>query len=215
MRVLLSVLLLATVATAEPPVVTLPKEVTGEVSAFVVVKATVVGAKAVKYLPLDDGLSVFPSGLLSDPTVTVVVASKAGRYRVLAYSGNADGPSEPTTTTLVIGGAVAPPPKEKDPDPPVTPILTAKFLVVVRPAGPINPATEKLLNLPAWKELTEAGHQMRDFPVDRLPPGVVVPAGTTLPCVLRFKINQDKTVSPDGTPTPLPSTDDGIRGLVK
>jgi len=202
---------------AAPPVVTLPAEVPGEVAAFVLVKADVKEAKAVKFLPLDSGLSVFPSGLLNDPTVTVVVASKPGRYRVLAYAGNADGASEPATTTVVIGGA-KPPPVDPNPTPTDPPPTTPgkMFFVIVRPVGPINPATEKLLTLPAWADIKKDGHAMRDFPADQLPPGIVVPPGTTLPTLLPFRYLPDgKSIKSAGNPQPLPTSDDQIRGLLK
>lgn len=196
--------------TAAPPVVTLPREVPGEVSAFVTVRADVKDAKSVKFLPLDAGLSVFPGGLLSDSTVTVVVASKPGRYRVLAYAGNADGASEPAVTTVVIGGASPPP---------VEPILTpvAKFFfLIVRPVGPVDPATEKWLTLPAWADLRAAGHPMKDVPLDALPANVTVPPGTTLPTLLAFRVAADgKTMARVEGVKPVPTSDDQIRGLIK
>ena len=214
----LSILVLLTFAaglSAAPPVVTLPKEVPGEVGGFVVVRADVKDAKAVKYVTLDAGLSVFPGDLLTDKTVTVVVASKPGRYRILAYAGNADGASDPATTTVVIGGATdsQPPPKPIDP-PPVT--GSKLFFLVVRGNGPIDPATEKLLTLPAWADLRKDGHLMKDVPLTELPAGVTVPAGTTLPSLLTFRVAVDgKSMSPAGDPKPLPVSDDKIRELIK
>jgi hypothetical protein len=203
------VLSAATFCGAAPPVVTLPSEVPGEVAAFVVVQAKVDGAKAVKFLPLDAGLSVFPSGLLSDQTVTVVVAQRPGRYRVLAYAGNADGASEPVTTTVVIGGAVQPPPIDP---PPVT--GGKKFFLIVRAPGPIQPAFEKVLNLPAWKDLKNQGHLMKDVPANELPMNVKMPP--VLPSLLAFSVAADgKSMSSVGDPQPVPQSDDAIRGLIK
>lgn len=115
MRHLLTVLVLGGMAWAAPPVVTVPKEIAGDVGDFVAVKAEVQDGKAVKFVPLDSGLKLFPAGLLSDPTATVVTSAKPGRYRILCYSGNADGPSDPVTVTVVIGGAVKPDPVKPDP----------------------------------------------------------------------------------------------------
>ena len=210
----LLLLFLAASAQAAPPVVTVPKEVPGEVAAFVVVKAEVTDAKVVKFLPLDSGLSVFPSGLVVDQTVTVVVAQKPGRYRVLAYSGNADGPSEPAVTTVVIGGAVPPPVVDPvDPDP-VTPPATAFYFAVVRPNGPVAPATAAALRLPAWDALRAAGHLMKDFEVGKLPAGVPVPP--MIPAVVTLKQNADgKTWTVLAGSTPLPTSNDQVKDLLK
>jgi len=206
-------LFVAAAAQAAPPVVTVPAEVTGEVAAFVTVKAAVTDAKAVKFVPLDSGLSVFPSGLLSDPTVTVVVAQQAGRFRILCYSGNADGPSEPAVTTVVIGGATAPVIDPKEPDP-VVPPTTSLYFAVVRPNGPVAPATAAALRLPAWDSLRAAGHLMKDFEVGKLPTGVPVPS--TVPAVVTLKRNADGTTWTvlDGS-KPLPTSNDQVKDLLK
>jgi hypothetical protein len=206
-------LLVAAAAQAAPPVVTVPAEVAGEVAAFVVVKAAVTDAKAVKFVPLDSGLSVFPSGLLSDPTVTVVVAQRAGRFRILCYSGNADGPSEPAVTTVVIGGATVPIIDPKDPDP-VAPPTTAFYFAVVRPDGPVAPATAAALRLPAWDALRAAGHLMKDFEASKLPTGVPVPP--MIPAVVTLKRNADgKTWTVLDGSKPLPTSDTQVKDLLR
>jgi hypothetical protein len=98
----------------------LPAEVRGEVAAFVTVLAETSG-KQVKFYPIDAGLSVFPAALLANPKATVVVAAKAGTYRLLAYTASGDIPSDPQICRLVIGGGkpddVKPPPPPPDGDP--------------------------------------------------------------------------------------------------
>lgn len=208
------------VAFAAPPTLTLPAEVAGEVAAFVTVKAAVTGdAKGVKYVPVDPGLSVFPSELLADKTVTVVVASKAGRYRVLAYSGNADGPSEPAMTTVVIGGAkpsdppVVTPPPDKPTDPPADKPADVYYFAVVRS----DQATKEIadaMRLPAWDELRAKGHVVKDIPVSELPSGLSRPA--TLPAVIVLKQNADgKTWTDTKQNKPMPTTNDAVRSLIK
>lgn len=131
-KTLAALLFAAVVAQAAPPVVTLPAEVTGEVSAFVVVKAKVEGdTKGVRYVALDSGLSIFPSDLLSDKNALVVVAGRPGRYKVLAYSGNADGPSEPAYTVLLIGTPDPPPGPAPKPDDKPKPGKVARLRTVV------------------------------------------------------------------------------------
>lgn len=203
-------------AFADPPKVTLPAEIPGEVSAFVVVRAKLEGeAKGVKYHPIDPGLSVFPSELLSDKTVTVVVAAKPGRYRVLAYSGNADGPSEPAVTTVVIGGAKpVPPPIDPPPTDPPPPATGRLYFAVVHAAGPLAPDLAAALRLPAWDEVRAKGHLMKDFAVDDLPAGVDRPS--SLPAVVTLKANADgKTWTPVPGSKPVPTTDAQVKELLK
>jgi hypothetical protein len=99
----------------------IPAEVTGEVAAFVTVIAET-NNKQVKFYPIDSGLSVFPAALLANQKATVVVAAKAGTYRLLAYTAAGDIPSEPQICKVIIGGgkpdnvppAPIPPTPEKD-----------------------------------------------------------------------------------------------------
>lgn len=91
---------------------TVPAEIKGPVSGFIPVTAVTEG-KAVKYVPLDAGLQVFPPGLLVNPKSTVVVAGKSGRYRLLCYSSVGDIPTDPVITTIVVG--------DQSPVPPPTP----------------------------------------------------------------------------------------------
>jgi len=91
---------------------TVPPEIKGPVSGFIPVTAVTDG-KAVKYVPLDAGLQVFPPGLLVNPKSTVVVAGKSGRYRLLCYSSVGDIPTDPVITTIVVG--------DQSPVPPPTP----------------------------------------------------------------------------------------------
>jgi len=211
----LACLLAAAVATAAPPVVTVPAEVAGDVSAFVVVKAEVKDGKSAKFVPIDSGLSVFPSGLLSDPMVTVVVGQKPGRYRILCYSGNADGPSEPVVVTVVIGGGGPPvvDPVKPDPPKPDKPAPAEVFyFAVVGAAGPVLPAVATSLKLPAWDELRKAGHVVNYVPVNELSDGLPRPG--MLPVVMVLKKDGSKWVD-TGSNKPLPTTDEQIRSLIK
>lgn len=204
----------AGVAIASPPMVTLPSEIKGEPAAFITVRAKVEGGKWVKYAALDSGLSVFPAELLADKTVTVVVAAKPGRYRVLAYSGSEAEGSEPAVTTIVVGSpVVSPPPVDPPVDPPVEP-SGRFFFLVVREAKPVPPGLVKQLTLPAWDELRKAGHQMTDVPVTEMPKDIPVPP--TLPAVVTLEYSTDgKSSRVKGDPRPVPTTDDGVRGLLK
>lgn len=219
MRLLSAVLLFPLgVALAAPPVVKVPDSVPGEVSAFVVVRAEVKDGKGAKFVPLDAGLSVFPPGLLSDPDVTVVVAAKAGKYRLLVYSGNQDGASDPAYTTVVIGGGGAPiggnPPPVKPDEPKDPPAEGGKFFfVLVRPDGPVPPAVAASVRLGAWDEVRKGGHQMKDYPVSELPKGIERPA--TLPAVVVLRVAADGKSSSAVKTVPLPTTDEAVKELLK
>ncbi len=210
------VLLCAVLGAAAPPVVTLPAEVTGDVGSFVAVRASVTEAKVVRFVPLDAGLNVFPADLLADKTATVVTAGKAGRYRILAYSGNADGPSEPATVTVVIGGGSPPvtDPGKPDTKPdPVKPEPAAVFyFAVIGPSGPVAPSTAAALKLPAWDDLRKAGHVVNYIPLDELNPELPRPGMT--PVVMVLKKDGDKWKDTTNN-RPLPTTDEQVRSLIK
>jgi hypothetical protein len=122
MRTLALLLVLCSTAFAAPPVVRLPSEVKGDVGSFIAVSAEC-DAPSVAFYAIDAGINLFPPRLLADPKTTVVTSAKAGRYRILAYSGNGDGPSEPVVVTVVVGGAppIPPGPNPPEPDPQPTP----------------------------------------------------------------------------------------------
>ena len=111
-RVMILAFVASTTAIAAPPTISLPEKISGNVAEFIVVRADTDG-QTVVYFPIDDGLQVFPSELLADRKATVVTAAKAGRYRLLAYTGNQDGPSKPAVTVIVIGGSPDPSPGPK------------------------------------------------------------------------------------------------------
>lgn len=214
-QALLWVLASAVVAEAAPPVVTVPSEVKGEVGAFVAVRASVSDAKVIEFVSLTAGLNVFPADLLADKTATVVTSAKAGRFTLLCYSGNADGPSKPATVTVVIGDAsgpiVTPPPKE----PPGTTPTDIFYFAVVRPNGAASKEMEAIMALPAWDELRKAGHSVRAFTVDELP-ALKLDVPSTVPMVLLLKQNSDKATWTDTKNNKaLPTTNEAIRSLLK
>ena len=91
----------------------LPESVTGKVGAFIKVTAKTNGSH-VRWRAIDDGLAVFPGEMLKDSRHTVVTATEAGEYRLLAYTALADVPSDPEICLVQITG----PPKPTPPDPP-------------------------------------------------------------------------------------------------
>lgn len=119
-----------------------------------------------------------------------------------------------STVTVLVGGAAPKPPDPPKPDPPVPP--TGKlYFAIVRPDGPAAPAFTKIMSDPAWFELRQAGHQIKDFTVAesrRL--NIPVAAGTTLPVVVTLQTGatESKVIRPA---IPLPVTADGIRRLVE
>lgn len=151
---------------AAPPVVTVPAEVHGDVGAFVAVRAEVTEATVVKFVPLDGGLNVFPADLLSDKTATVVTSAKGGRFKLLCYSGNADGPSEPVTVTVVIG---TPKPDTPDPvEPEPTPVTKAEnvAVVIVEESRERTPGQAAVINSAEFEQFITAGGHVR-FVVDK------------------------------------------------
>lgn len=99
MKTLIALLLTCTVAfCADPP--KLPKEpVYGFEGQFISVDAEAIGP--VKWYPLDPGLSIVPSDELRNQK-RLLATGKAGTYRVIAWTSDKDGPSDPTEVTIVI-----------------------------------------------------------------------------------------------------------------
>jgi hypothetical protein len=114
------------------PFVKLPAEIKAEPGEFVAIKPETNG-KEVQYHSIDPGLSLFPSGMLSDLRNTVVVPKQPGRYRLLAYTAAKDKASPPAIVTIVAGNAPpvpVPVPPGPDPGPgpaPVPPAPVAGF----------------------------------------------------------------------------------------
>lgn len=98
------------------PTVELPLKVSGQPGAFIKVPAKT-ESKFVKWVSIDKGLNIFPVDLLKDSKTLVVTSQITGVYRLIAYVGDVNGPSEPAFTSVVIGDEPAPIP----PAPPVNP----------------------------------------------------------------------------------------------
>ncbi len=108
------------------PSIALPKEIKGDVGAFIKVSATT-GGTEVRWYAVSDGLNVFPAEMLKDSRTTVVTSSAPGKYKLMAYTAVGGIPSDPAIATVEIGG-VAP----VNPVNPVNPVT---------PVGPVNPIT--------------------------------------------------------------------------
>ncbi len=94
---------------AVAPELALPLSVRGDVGSFIKVSAVTNGAE-VRWFPASSGLNVFPGELLRDTRSTVVTATNAGQYRLIAYTALGDMPSDPAETLVVVGNAPAPAP---------------------------------------------------------------------------------------------------------
>jgi hypothetical protein len=93
--------------------VELPQTIRGAVGSFILVKPVRLEGKAVRYFS-PDSISTFPNELLNDPTCSVVVAAKEGRYRVFAVTAIGDKLSPVAQTIIIIGDS-------PDPDPLIPP----------------------------------------------------------------------------------------------
>jgi len=111
---------------------TLPKSAGGLPGDFITVQATTTGT-VVKWVAIDQGLKVFPTQLLKDTRTAVVSSNTPGSFRLLAYTADASGPSDPAICTVTVLGAPTPP--EPVPNPPTpsdpAPISAPGFRVLV------------------------------------------------------------------------------------
>lgn len=164
-------------------------------------------------LPQREGLKLIDV----DAGGAVVWGKKAGKVRLVAR-GVIDGvPKRLDTQVLEIEGLKpAPPPIGTDPPPPETPTGKLYFLIA-RPNGPVQSDVLKSLQLPAWAEITKAGHQYKDLPVNEIKTKSgksPIPNGTTLPCVLPLRIEGDSSYLV-GAPYSLPKSDADVRRLLE
>lgn len=106
---LVVLLALAVPVFADPPTISVPDKVQGDAGPPLRVKATTTG-KSVQWVALDPGLFVFPAELLKDSMTAVVWSTNPGTYRLMAYTGNADGPSLPAICVITIGTPTPPGP---------------------------------------------------------------------------------------------------------
>lgn len=111
-----SLLLPLFLAFSQQPELLLPDTVKADVGAFVPITAVTKG-EVVRFVSLDPGLNVFPSNLLSDKKSTVVLATKNGKYRVLAYTSINNVATAPAFTTVIIGNNPDPNPNPNPPTP--------------------------------------------------------------------------------------------------
>ena len=171
----------------------LPAEVTGKVGAFVKVTAKTNGLH-VRWRAIDDGLAVFPGEMLKDSRHTVVSATEAGEYRLLAYTALADIPSDPEICLVRITGPPKPlppdPPKPPDPPQPPGPVVTfgpIRIAVVDDVLARTPEGSALILDLPFWQGLAARTGYAVEF-IDKENPQAVKykpwsdPAG--LPCLV-------------------------------
>lgn len=114
-----------------PPVVTVPTAVSGKVGQYVTITAQT-DAKSVVFFPLDDGLNPVPPQMNSDTAKTFIgLPFSDGTFRLLVYSGNADGPSQPVLVTVTVAGIQQKKLGSVSADPP----QTAESPVILNAAG--------------------------------------------------------------------------------
>jgi hypothetical protein len=132
---------------------TLPPEVKGDPGTFIIVRAET-DCPSLRWLPLDDGLSLIPPELLRDSRCAIVMAGKPGKYRLLCYGAKGDTPTSPAVTRVAVGHDAPPPPP---------PGPQAKLHVtVVTDADHVDAALAELLRSQTLrKSLDQAGHTLR------------------------------------------------------
>jgi hypothetical protein len=108
----------------------LPAEVKGQVGQFLRVPAKTDGSM-VQWYSLDPGLNVFPVDLLKDSKTAVIVGTKEGRFRLMAYTALKDTPSLPAVCVIVIGDSPDPGPTPVPPGPTPPPPIPGDGLKVL------------------------------------------------------------------------------------
>ena len=186
MRYLLCLLLLPTFAFGQK--VTLPKEVVAD-SPLVIVRAET-DCTVLKWVVIDPGISLIPPDLLKDSKTAILVTSKPGRFRVLAYGALKDNASEPAICTIVVGNA--PPP---GPDPPINKVAVPNV---------VGKRYED-----AWAAIKELGLAVKTVGVLGNPVAAQEPVGGTL-----VAIGSTVTLTLGDPPSPAPIPVAGFRVLI-
>lgn len=159
---LLVLLLLVSVGASQS--VEVPKEVNGTPGVFVVVTAKT-DCAALRWVPLDVGLSMIPPELLKDSRSAVVMAAKEGSYKLLAYGAKGDNASPPAIVTVVFGKPT--PPVPPDPPTPPAPVTGKLWVVVVIESGNVTPEQAKVFRDPSlWEKVVKDGHKYRVYDKD-------------------------------------------------
>jgi hypothetical protein len=146
---------------------TLPPNVAGDPGDFITIKATTLGT-VVKWVTIDKGLKLFPTDLLKDSKTAIVTGQNPGVYRILAYTSDSNGPSDPVITTITINGTPTPTPGPTPPPNPNPLPFTAKKPANVFQAGNgfrvlVVYDTATITSLPAKQQDVIFGGTIRDY----------------------------------------------------
>jgi hypothetical protein len=102
----------------ELPYVKAPTTVNGNVGQWIPIKAESNGVTKLSIFPFQE---VFPPEMIKNLKATIVQANEAGTYKLLAYTGNANGGSPPVIISVAVGQTPVPP----GPNPPTPPVPPA------------------------------------------------------------------------------------------
>lgn len=202
-KVLIALLLFGSIAFAQPQKVSMK---VGEKKQLTV---TDIGDDPKVMNPSPD---IFVSRDFNDPknvSLWIIPSAKGAIY--LGIASNKDGKTKLYELVVEVGDGSSDP--GKPPTDPVKPSPEKQYLMVVRADGPKSPGLETILNMQAWKDLNVP---YGDNPISALPAAVQEKLkGQQLPVVTYWVYEGDKIKFVDKTPVPLPTSADGIKGLIK
>lgn len=132
-------LLITSLFLGQSPELKFPDKIVGRPGQFVELKPSSTNGKVVKYFVVTPGLEAIPSGLLKDPTSTIVQAQYPGVYVVYGFTASGDVPSDPVKIEVQIGQNPNPNPIPPNPPTPVPPDSQDALLEVLGPIwGALN-----------------------------------------------------------------------------
>src|SRR5438876_7067161 len=106
------------------PQISVPPNVQGDVNDFIEIPANTTGP-AVQWYSQDSNLKIFPVRLLKDTKTAIVISGKSGNYKIIAWTGDATGPSPPAFCVVTVGAPSPNPPPGPGPEPtPTDPFFT-------------------------------------------------------------------------------------------
>lgn len=205
----------------------LPQIIEGEVDDWIVIRPDT-NYPVVKYISLDRGLKVFPSGMLSSHVDTVVEAKAAGDYRMAAIAAEGDEPTDPLMFIVRVGHAPQPPPgpgpQPPGPNPPgptPPPVVKAAKLIVVTidDAKKRTPELTKTLMDPYWQMIRSKGHRVDQYNatnanvMETYAPQIKANGG--LPTIVIMDAAGNKWLNKDPADQKLPANAESLKALLQ
>lgn len=162
------------------------------------------------FRPADNALEI-----VEVPAGNVIVwGREPGKVRLTARGIVNDLPARVATIIIEVQGARPPPDTGPiEPVPPPSPVTKLYFAIILPDDRPQTPQFLKAMDLPAWDEIRNAGHDFKPMTAARARE-LNIPVPKQLPAVQPLIVNGDES-TPIPPPLAMPYTDADVRKLLE